>query len=420
MKDMTTTVFFSWQASRNARECRNLIEQALKMALEGLASDATLEEALRDGLELDKDTKNVPGSPPIFSTILAKIERAAIFVPDLTSVAKRNDGELIPNPNVLIEYGWALKTLSHSRIIPVMNIAYGNPKLERLPFDLAHLRFPITFNLPEGASEDDRHRARKGLANDLVDALKTIFESEEFKRQIPKSPKPPVFPRQKKVLDSMARFRPKGKPLGLQADSFARLIGQPETSEPRLGEGAACWFRLMPTIDPGRHLRVLDIKDRALELALMPILHMAQNIGFVRGSDGGGYYSVEGDNTTHSVAYVFKTGEIWLVDSWLAEIPHVELNEEAFTETLRRCAEFSTNHLQLPGPYQWEAGFEGIYGRMLLLPDKSDRAFGTAVEKRIHDNGRFALGEDPAETLRPFFEKVFDCFGVRRPSNTRV
>lgn len=386
------------------------------MALEALAGDATLEEALRDGLELDKDTKNVPGSPPIFSTILAKIDRAAIFIPDLTSVAKRSDGELIPNPNVLIEYGGALKTLGHSRMIPVMNIAYGNPKLERLPFDLAHLRFPVTFDLPEGASDGDRRSAREGLAQDLTDALRTIFESEEFKTQTLKTPKPPAFPRQKSVAGSMARFRFPNKPLGLQSDSFARLIGQPESSELRLGEGAACWLRLMPAIDPGRRLRVLDIKDQALELAMMPILHTAHSIGFVRGSDGGGYYSVEGDNTTRSVAYVFKTGEIWLVDSWLAQVPHVELNEDAFTETLRRCADFSTNRLELPGPYRWEAGFEGIFGRMLVLPGKSDRALGTAVEKRVYGRGRFALGESSAGTLRPFFEEVFDCFGVHRPA----
>src|ERR1700756_5024991 len=98
---MPHTVFFSWQASRKARECRNLIEQALKMALENLAADATLEEAFRDGLELDKDTKNVPGSPPIFTTILGKIDKAAVFVPDLTFVAQRENGDPMPNSNVL-------------------------------------------------------------------------------------------------------------------------------------------------------------------------------------------------------------------------------------------------------------------------------------------------------------------------------
>jgi hypothetical protein len=417
---MTHTVFFSWQASRNARECRNLIEQALKIALKSLANDANLEQALRDGLELDKDTKNVPGSPPIFNTILAKIDRAAVFVPDLTSVAKREDGELIPNPNVLIEYGWALKKLGHSRMIPIMNTAYGNPKHERLPFDLAHLRFPVTFELAEGASETNRRSTRDNLAKELGDALRTIFESEEFKAQMPKPPKPPAFPRQKKVVGSLARFRLQGKALGLLTDSFAQLTGQPESSELQLGEGAACWFRLMPTIDPGRRLHVVDIKDQAANLAMMPILHMAQSLGFVRGSDGGGYYSVDGGNLTRSVAYVFKTGEIWLVDSWLEQMRHVELDENAFTETLRKSAEVSTNRLKLVGPYQWEAGFEGIFGRELVLPGPSNWSWGTAVEKRVHAAGQFALGEDPAETLRPFFEKIFDCFGIRRPNSPRT
>jgi hypothetical protein len=67
----------------------------------GGSRPATLEEALRDGLKLDKDTKNVPGSPPIFATILEKIDKAAVFIPDLTSVAKRENGELVPNPNLV-------------------------------------------------------------------------------------------------------------------------------------------------------------------------------------------------------------------------------------------------------------------------------------------------------------------------------
>ena len=73
------------------------------MAIEKVANDVEVEPALREGLDLDKDTKNVPGNPPIFDTILRKIEKAAVFVPDLTAIAKREDGELIPNANVLIE-----------------------------------------------------------------------------------------------------------------------------------------------------------------------------------------------------------------------------------------------------------------------------------------------------------------------------
>jgi hypothetical protein len=37
------------------------------MDIDNLSEDATLEQAIREGLGLDKDTKNVPGNPPIFS-----------------------------------------------------------------------------------------------------------------------------------------------------------------------------------------------------------------------------------------------------------------------------------------------------------------------------------------------------------------
>jgi len=117
---MARTVFFSWQADRSTREGRNLIERALESAVSRIAKDAEVEEAVREGLALDKDTKGVPGSPPIFSTILDKIDRATVFVPDLTFVGTSADGRPTPNPNVLIEYGWALKSLRDQRIVAVM------------------------------------------------------------------------------------------------------------------------------------------------------------------------------------------------------------------------------------------------------------------------------------------------------------
>jgi hypothetical protein len=175
------TVFYSWQSDRSSKEGRNLIEQALKTAVERIANDTTVENAVREGLEVDRDMKGVPGSPPIFNTILDKIDKAAIFVPDLTFTGCRTKGGLTPNPNVLIEYGWALKSLGHPRIIPVMNEAHGAPTQESMPFDMAHLRFPIRYNLPDGAPDADRRAQRESLADELETALRAVFESVEFK-----------------------------------------------------------------------------------------------------------------------------------------------------------------------------------------------------------------------------------------------
>lgn len=190
---MSRTVFFSWQSDTSSREGRNLIEKALEAAVSKIADNAELEEAVREGLQVDKDTKGVPGSPPIFATILEKIDRAAVFVADLTFVGKCSDGTPTPNPNVLIEYGWALKSLGHPRMLAVMNEAHGAPTRESMPFDLAHHRFPITYKVADGASDAVRVEERDKLANTFENALKAVFASPEFKASLPKKPEPAVF-----------------------------------------------------------------------------------------------------------------------------------------------------------------------------------------------------------------------------------
>jgi len=126
-----------------------------------------VEEAIREELEMDKGMLDVPGSPAIVYTILKKIDYATIFLADLTFIGKRPDGRPTPNPNVLIEYGWALKSLGFSRMLTVMNTAFGEPTRESMPFDMAHLRFPITYNLPASAKDEHREAERNKTPRNL-------------------------------------------------------------------------------------------------------------------------------------------------------------------------------------------------------------------------------------------------------------
>lgn len=183
-----STIFYSWQSDRPTGVCRNFIERALQSAVDRLRADVEIESSQRDGLELDRDTKNVPGSPAVFDTILAKIGSASIFVPDLTFVGLRADERPTSNPNVLIEYGFALNKPGSARILAVINDAYGSPSNENMPFNLAHRRFPITYKLREDADEDERKTARKMLANKLEAALRTIFESPDYKAETSRPP----------------------------------------------------------------------------------------------------------------------------------------------------------------------------------------------------------------------------------------
>jgi hypothetical protein len=80
---------------------------------------------------------------------------------DMTFVARRPDGGNSPNPKVLIEYDYALRSLTHERIICVMNTAYGKPSAEALPFDLRHVRWPRCYELDEAATPEARAEQRK-------------------------------------------------------------------------------------------------------------------------------------------------------------------------------------------------------------------------------------------------------------------
>src|SRR5262249_19893931 len=126
---MKQIVFYSWQSDLPNACNRSFIQRALEDAAATIKADDTVEiEPV-----VDRDTLGVPGAPDIASTIFAKITAADVFVADV-SIVNRGDRRATPNPNVLIELGYALRTLGHQRIIPVFNSAFG--KIEELPFDL--------------------------------------------------------------------------------------------------------------------------------------------------------------------------------------------------------------------------------------------------------------------------------------------
>jgi hypothetical protein len=151
------TVFYSWQSDLPNATNRSLIEEALVRAAKMIRADNSL------AVEpvLDRDTQNVPGSPDIAHTIFAKIEKAAAFVADV-SIINSGLGRPTPNPNVLIELGYALKTLGNPRTVLVANTANG--PIESLPFDLRTKRV-LTYHLPIGGSDkpDQRRKLQEGL-----------------------------------------------------------------------------------------------------------------------------------------------------------------------------------------------------------------------------------------------------------------
>src|SRR4051794_18745396 len=123
-------IFYSWQKDLPNKTNRGLIGDALELAVKELHRDPEIEiEPV-----IDRDVAGMPGSPDIAHTILAKIKEAEVFVADVSTINRGAEGRPTPNPNVLVELGYAMGVLGHERIIMVLNAAYGDPEL--LPFDL--------------------------------------------------------------------------------------------------------------------------------------------------------------------------------------------------------------------------------------------------------------------------------------------
>jgi hypothetical protein len=157
-------VFYCWQSDRPAD--RNLIEDALDRALKVLSTD----EQLGIDKVLDRDTSGVPGTPDIAPTIFQKIRESGVFVADVTLVIGHGERRS-PNPNVMVEVGYAFGVLDEKQIILVMNIAAGSP--EQLPFDLRHKRV-MKYSL---APESDKASVRKYLVAGFEQAIRLAAEA---------------------------------------------------------------------------------------------------------------------------------------------------------------------------------------------------------------------------------------------------
>jgi hypothetical protein len=158
-------VFYSWESDLPNSTNRGFIQKALEDAARSIRSD----DSIKIDPVIDRDTSGVPGSPDIANTIFSKIDGSDIFACDVSIINQGEQSRPTPNPNVLIELGYAVKALKSERIIMIMNTAFGGPEL--LPFDLSKKRVS-TYRISE--DDVDKSTERKKLTQLLVDAIKTI------------------------------------------------------------------------------------------------------------------------------------------------------------------------------------------------------------------------------------------------------
>ena len=161
-------VFWSWQSDWVEDANRHFIKRALDEAVKQVGKELRLDEAERPAL--DHDTKDTPGAVDIADEIFRKIAASAVFVADVTPIGETSKQKALPNPNVMIELGWAVNKPGWGRIILVLNLEAGYEP-DDLPFDLRKRRV-LTYELKENATEVEKRQAKKRLTSDLAAALK--------------------------------------------------------------------------------------------------------------------------------------------------------------------------------------------------------------------------------------------------------
>jgi hypothetical protein len=419
------TVFYSWQSDTPHKFNREFIEAALLETINRLHLDAVVVSALRDAkIELDKDTKGVAGSPPVAETILRKIDECSVFVADLTFVGKSLDelrpaegqSRKFPNPNVLIEYGYALKKHTHEAIVGIMNAAYGEPSAESLPFDLRHLLWPKTYNLT-ATSEHQTNLQFEALIAELTDALKLILVNRFH------------------VIESASKFLPQKstKNAAVFFDNAENLIFEKPFKakmEPyTVPDKGAAYLRLYPDIAVPSFDSELEALNAARTSSIVPMGEMVsgQGYGYSRNDFGAIAYAAPADGNLYNFTQLFLSREIWGVDAFCVNSEICRMNttdpsvavfdpiyiEEIFIRALNNYWTAAQKHLQLPLPWHIEAGLVGI--KHYKIPG-SFTGSGRAIQNTVHRSEKVVSHQQTAiEILKPFFKLIWAKFGIERP-----
>lgn len=185
-------IFYSWQSDLPNSTNRGFIGDCIERAIKQLNQIPLAVEP-----SLDRDTKGVPGSPDIAHTIFEKIDQCHLFIGD-TSITNYNSRfrrflkfqlgiglRPTPNPNVLLELGYAAKRLTWDKIICVANEHYAD--VGQLPFDLRQ-RKTLTYTLHPKEKKED---ARKRLVQSFKEAIAAIVSSELIQQEA--GPRHPSF-----------------------------------------------------------------------------------------------------------------------------------------------------------------------------------------------------------------------------------
>ncbi len=403
-------VFWSWQSDTLGKTGRHFVREAIEEAIAELKQSSDVEEPTtqerREDLHLDHDRKGVPGSPDLANVIFEKIEKAAVFIADVTAVGQTVDAtKKLINSNVAIEYGHAHKALGDRSILMIHNLHYG--ARDDLPFDLKHKAGPIQYSLAPNATKEQIANEKAKLKGHFVTALRLYLDA------------PAIKPTEKfeevRVASNPAVY--------FEAGEIIATIGRGTTDEIeyRFNEPRAFYLRLIPTVSLEQPLKNTDLFDLVNNRGL-DALSRARYVTLPdRNRFGAITYEPHGTSTTpRTFAQAFRNGELWSVTTELfvqyqgkTIIPTVNV-ENIFKRVLSNFCEAMDNVFSIDPPYQVVCGAVGLNGVHLALHNSQ-------IAGPIHDNQlvlRRALNDSSTEAqlhvVDEFLDALFDLAGESR------
>lgn len=355
-------IFYSWQSDTPREIGKNFVRQALDAAIASL----DVAEAERPGI--DQDTAGVLGSPVIADTIFRKIRESRIVVADVTLIGRAlsgkrgKRGKRLINSNVALEVGYAIGIHNTDEVLlKVMNTHYGPPG--DLPFDLAHRRWPVQFQLAPDADESQRERVLRALAT----AFKSILTEYLARSRLPPQPfspmqstvNPACYWNADHVLIRVSDGNPGGQTQGFTYRSDQPLI----------------YLHVWPREKiPVLTAEILNDYRRSV---IEPLCGTSSGWSHERNRFGEIAFAFEADNSLASTTQVFKSGEIWGVNHRLLRqgrpAPGDFLAVAPFERSLKQSLSFyvnaGLNHFGYAGEIDLEFGLVNVANYSLALPD---------------------------------------------------
>lgn len=167
---MEIITFYSWQSDTDRKIGRNFIQNCIEDSIDKVNKQLkSNQKGLNHvkNLILDQATERTLGSVDIANSLFDKIDLCNIFICDI-SIVQNSRKRKHPNPNVLIELGYAASRIGWENVIMIFNTS--KCKVEKLPFDIRSRRV-FDYKLSSSTSPEIKTQEKKRLKERITAAL---------------------------------------------------------------------------------------------------------------------------------------------------------------------------------------------------------------------------------------------------------